>query len=392
MVRKTELSVTYNGTDITTRVSPYITAFSFTERARHGESDELSVTFANPEKLWSTGWFPERGASLHASLQLENWYQPGDSLTLDCGRFEIDDLTDSGPPSLFSVGALSVGITSGIRGQEHSRAWENMRLSVIVSQLAARHGLTVFFDSQYDPVFDRFDQKSQSDLAFILKIAEYAGLQVRLSHGKLIVYQDSLYDRQDVALTLTRNFDGYKHHQLRAASADIYTACQVQFLDSSSRKLLTYQYAPEGSSGVLEGTSTSGTGSGSGKSSVSGLKVDPVTRMVIPSGKSGGATTAENKTISAPPVGKVLKINRRCSSLAEAERLAKSMLRNKNRRELSGSVSLMGNVMLRAGMVCALSDFGRWDSARYVMEEVSHQWSKSEGLTTDVSLRGVMGF
>lgn len=381
-VRRSRLVVTYDGVDITADVSPYIVSFSFTERARHGESDELNIVFENIHKLWSNGWWPERGASITAKLEIENWYQPGDSYQIDCGKFEIDDLTDSGPPSTFAIGALSVGITSSIRGEETTRAWENIKLSEIVEQLAKKHGFSVYFDSEYDPIFDRFDQKKQSDLAFILKIAEYAGLQVRLSHGKLIVYQDSLYDQQEIALTISKDYDGYKSHHFRASSSDIYTACHVTYLDSKSRKLLTYQYAPDGRSGTLEKNSVSSSGA------TTAQRIDPDTRMVIPAKTTGKG----DDSIPLPTVGKVLKVHRRCSSLAEAETLAKSLLRDKNRRELSGSLDLMGNPAVRAGMVIAINGFGRWDTARYVIEEASHSWSKSQGLFTQISMRGIMGY
>ncbi|OCL24470.1 hypothetical protein A9G07_03245, partial [Gilliamella sp. wkB72] len=246
--RKTRLVLTYNDTDITHDISNFIESFSFTERAKNGESDDLNITVENTTGIWSNGWFPERGATLCAQIITENWNQPNDYYMLDCGSFEIDDLTDSGPTSTFTIGALSVGITSSIRGESHSKAWENFKLSGLVNEIAERHGFSVFFDSDYDPVIDRFDQKNESDLEFLLKVAEYIGVNIRLSHGKIIVYQERLYDAKEVSLTLSKNADGFISHSFRASSADIYSACQVQFLDSKTGKLVTYQYTPDGRS------------------------------------------------------------------------------------------------------------------------------------------------
>lgn len=373
--RRTRLILTYNDRDITADVSNYIEAFSFTERARNGESDDLNITVENTTGIWSNGWFPERGATLTAQIISENWYRPNDYVTLDCGSFEIDDLTDSGPVSTFSIGALSVGITSSIRGESRSQAWENFKLSGLVNDIAQRHGFDVFFDSDYDPVIDRFDQKNESDLKFLIKIAEYIGVNVRLSHNKIIVYQERLYDAREVSLTLTKNSDGYINHSFRASSADIYTACQVQFLDSKSGGLVTYQYTPDGRSGVIGNAESSG-----------GTKIDPETRMVIPPSGDGG-----NK-ISEPNVGKTLKINRRCRNLAEAEQLAKSSLRQRNKREITGTLTFVGNLYLRAGLTVAISGFGVWDYSRWVIEEVTHSWSVASGLETTVSIRGVLEY
>ncbi|MFQ1042832.1 phage late control D family protein [Gilliamella sp. CG16] len=375
--RKTRLILTYDSVDITHDISNFIVSFSFTERAKNGESDDLNITVENSTGIWSNDWFPERGATLHAQIITENWNQPNDYHVLDCGSFEIDDLTDSGPASIFSIGALSVGITSNIRGELHSQAWENFKLSTLVAEFAGRHSFSVFFDSDYDPVIDRFDQKNESDLEFLLKIAEYVGVNVRLSHGKIIVYQDRLYDAKMISLTLTKNTDGYINHSFRASSADIYSACQVQFLDSRSGKLVTYQYAPNGRSGVM----------GSSESSGGGTKIDPETRMVINRPKPN-----PNNEITAPKTGKILKINQRCSSLAEAENLAKSCLRRKNSREITGTLTYVGNLYLRAGLTIGVSGFGVWDCSTWVIEEVQHSWSVSGGLTTSISIRGILGY
>lgn len=387
--RKTRLILTYNDRDITSDISNYIESFSFTERAKNGESDDLNITVENTTSIFSNAWFPERGATLTAQIITENWNKPNDYNMLDCGSFEIDDLTDSGPTSTFTIGALSVGITSSIRGESHSQAWENFKLSGLVDEFAKRHHFDVFFDSDYDPVIDRFDQKNESDLEFLLKIAEYIGVNIRLSHGKIIVYQERLYDAKEVSLTLSKNGDGFINHSFRASSSDIYSACQVQFLDSKSGKLVTYQYTPNGRSGVIgknDSKSKSKSKSGDGGE----VKIDPETRMVITT--PGNKSKSEKNEISEPKVGKVLKINRRCSNLAEAENLAKSSLRGKNAREITGSLTYVGNLYLRAGLTIGISGFGRWDSSIWVIEEVTHSWSVSSGLETSITIRGVLGY
>lgn len=382
--RKTRLVLTYNDTDITHDISNFIESFSFTERAKNGESDDLNITVENTTGIWSNGWFPERGATLTAQIITENWNQPNDYYMLDCGSFEIDDLTDSGPTSTFTIGALSVGITSSIRGESHSKAWENFKLSGLVNEIAERHRFSVFFDSDYDPVIDRFDQKNESDLEFLLKVAEYIGVNIRLSHGKIIVYQERLYDAKEVSLTLSKNADGFISHSFRASSADIYSACQVQFLDSKTGKLVTYQYTPDGRSGVI------GKDDSKSKSDGGGVKIDPETRMVITT--PGNKSANEKNEITEPKVGKVLKINRRCSNLAEAENLAKSSLRGKNSREITGSLTYVGNLYLRAGLTIGISGFGLWDYSTWVIEDVTHSWSVSSGLETSIEIRGVLGY
>ncbi|WP_392559357.1 phage late control D family protein [Orbus mooreae] len=373
-VRKCTLRLIYENKDITYDVSDYIESFSFTERAKNGESDDISITFRNNNQEWSNNWFPQRGAKISAKIITENWNNVNDAYVLDCGSFEIDEINDQGPPSTITIGALSVGISSSLRGQSNSKAWENFRFSKIVSELAKKHQFGVFFDCRYDPLIDRFDQKNESDLSFLLNVAEYIGVNLRIAKNKIIVYEEALYDNKTVSFSLTKNNDGYINHSFRASSADIYSACHVQFLDSSSSKLMTYQYNLNGSSGIL-----------GEKASGGNIKIDPVTRMVI-------SEPVSTKKIEAPKVGKILKINRRCKSLTEAESLAKSMLRGKNKRELSGSLTFFGNLYLRAGLTLSLNQFGVWDGAKWVIDEVSHSYSKSSGLETAITIRGALDY
>jgi phage protein D len=113
--------------------------------------------------------------------------------------------------------------------------------------------------------------------------------------------------------------------------------------------------------------------------------------MVIPTaGSSAKAKKAQE--IKEPDIGQSLKINRRCSSLAEAQEVAKAALRNSNMRLIRGSISFMGHPILYSGMNIAVKGFGRWDSVTFAVEEVNHNYSKGGGYTTDVTVRGVLGF
>jgi len=52
----------------------------------------------------------------------------------------------------------------------------------------------------------------------------------------------------------------------------------------------------------------------------------------------------------------------------------------------------MGHPRLHSGQNVKVEGFGRWDSAVFQMEEVTHSYSKSAGYTTVVLLRGVLGY
>ena len=123
--------------------------------------------------------------------------------------------------------------------------------------------------------------------------------------------------------------------------------------------------------------------------------IDTETRMVsyveIPVAPSEEEEEEEPEVFD-PEVGQILKINQRVGSLAEAEMLAKSMLRKANMRQLEGSISFMGRPDLYSGLNINLKGFGRFiDSVVWQIEEVVHSIS-SAGYSTDISIRGVVGY
>lgn len=393
-----QIQIMYNGTDISQDVSPFMVSFRYVDRTVKDRMDELSVAFQNVEGLWRTGWWPEQGAKLQATINTSNWFSPGDQLKRECGSFEIDDLTDTGPPNVFSVNSVAIGITASIRREERSKAWENFKVSAIAGEISKRHGFKLFFDSKYDPILDRFDQKSESDLAFLRRACDYAGLMLKITDNTIVVYRGEDYDKKEAELTITKDHDGYISHSFNSNSADVYSACEVKYYDPAKKELVSYLYKPDGISGTMGGASEKKkSSSGGGGKGGSEYRIDPVTRMAIPNssggggGKSSSSKEDENK-IKEPEVGQVLRVNRRCSSLAEAEEVAKAALRNKNMRAIRGNILFMGHPILFSGMNIAISGFGRWDSATWMVEEVTHSWTKSAGYKTEVSLRGVLGY
>jgi phage protein D len=355
-VRNTELSLIYNGKEISADVWPFVADFQYIDRTIHDQMDEISVTFQNVPGLWSRGWWPEQGAKFKATIKTRNWFTPGDNYTVECGTYEIDDLSDSGPPSIFTVKAIAVGITHPIRRQLNSQARENITVSGIAGEIAGRHGFKLFFESQYDPTLDRFDQKNEDDLAFIKRLCQYAGLMLKITDGKIVIFQGEEYDAKAPEMKITRGMDGYISHSFNANAADVYSACEIQYYDAAKKEFLTYRFTPEGISGT----------------------------------KGKGKKDKNAEQISEPKIGQVLKINQRVKSLAEAEALAKSALRSSNMRAVRGDINLIGHPLLFSGMNIEVSGFGRWDSVTWQIEEATHAYNAGSGYTTGIQIRGVL--
>lgn len=327
--RRANVTLTYNGVDISADVSSYLLSFSFTDNAE-GKADDLQVTLHDREGLWKGGWFPEKGATLTASIGVADWEKDGESGCLPCGTFSLDDVTASGPPDTFVLKGVSAMMDSSIRREKKTRAWENVSLSGIAGDMAKSAGADLFYDVPTDPHYVRRDQREQSDIAFLKSLCDDIGLSLKISNRKLVIFDSETYEKAAPVGTLKKS--EVKTYSFSTKTADIYRACTIKYHDPGKKELQEYTY----------------------------------------------------KATPEIPVGQVLQLRRRVESLAEAMDLAKKKLRQKNRHECTGSISLMGDVRISAGLNVVLTGFGCFDGV-YHVESANHVIS--EGYTTSAKIR-----
>ena len=82
--------------------------------------------------------------------------------------------------------------------------------------------------------------------------------------------------------------------------------------------------------------------------------------------------------------GKTLQVKEQIKSIAEAERLAKKKLREKNREEVTMTVDTMGNFALLASETVNVLGFGNFDG-KYIIVTAKHEIGN--GYTTSIDLR-----
>ena len=88
--RRASLRLLYDSKDISADLAPYLKSFSFTDSFE--AADDLQITLADPMALWRNGWFPDKGATLKATLRVADWTDEGDAAELYCGQFFIDEI------------------------------------------------------------------------------------------------------------------------------------------------------------------------------------------------------------------------------------------------------------------------------------------------------------
>ena len=257
---------------------------------------------------------------------------------MHCGTFAVDELTAQGAPNTVTIKAVSSLTAKDFKRVSKSREWENTTLGAIVKRIASEHGLSVFYQVDEDPSYTRLDQREESDLTFLNRICRDNDFSLKLSDEKLIVFHGRTLEQAASVWSLKRGTD-IADHSFASKTFDVFKDCEVSYMDPGKKELQMYTFTPD----------------------------------------------------DAPSVGQTLKSNRRVESLAQAQRLAKSLLRQKNKQEITGRITTMGNTVLLAGLTGDVAGFGVF-SGKYIIDEARHTYSKNDGYTTEVSIRKVLSW
>lgn len=271
-----------------------------------------------------------------AVLVQKNWDDTGKDVTLNIGTFEIDGIDVSGPPTKITVKGTSIPYTSTMRMAKKSKAWENITLKAIAEQIAGNSGLTLMYEASENPTFKRKEQVQTSDIKFLQELCHAAGMALKVTTLKIVIYDAAEYDAKPAAKTFEFGGKDIISYKLGTSLTDTaYTSCHVSYSDPDSKETIEYTYTPDSSAGT----------------------------------------------------GQVLEINEKVRNTEEAKTLAKKRLREKNTQEYTASLKVVGDVTLVAGMTVKLKGFQNFDR-KYKVTQTKH--NLTGGYTVDLSLKQVL--
>ena len=341
--RQVRALVLYDNKDISADLAPYLKSISYTDHLS-GEADDLTLTLEDRAGLWQGAWMPEKGATLDVSLLRTSWGAPDGTVdTLPLGLFAVDEIESRGAPSEADIRATSVPENNELRGVEKTRSWEKAEMKLIAQDIASGAGMELVYDAEDNPTLDRAEQTEQSDLSFLMQLCDDQGMALKICRNQIVIFDESKYEETAPVLALVKPGTVYlpeegmtyitavKSYRFRSRIRDVYRACHVECQKADTKE-------------TIEATFT-----------------DP------------------DKT-----EGKTLQVKEQVDSIAEAERLAKKRLREKNRDEVTGSFDLPGNFRLLASVTVRVVGFGAFDGD-YIIETAQH--SAGGGYSTSIDIR-----
>lgn len=302
-----------------------------------GETSSTVKEAGGSEKKQSGGG--SSGASpklVSAVLVQKNWNDTGKDLTLDMGTFEIDSVDMSGPPDKVTVKSTSIPYTSKLRMEKKNKAWEKISLKGIGQEIAGKNGLKLMYEASDNPTYKRKEQVQTSDIKFLQNLCHAAGMALKVTTLTIVIYDAAEYDKKPAVRTFKKGSGDIISYKMGTKLTDTaYTSCHVSYTDPDSKETIEYTYTPDSKTGT----------------------------------------------------GQTLEINEKVNSKAEAIRLAKKRLREKNTQEYTASLKVVGDVSLVAGITVKLKGFQQFDK-KYKVTQAKH--NLLDGYTVDLSLKQVL--
>lgn len=201
------MTLQYEGVDVTGDV--HIKSAKLIDYAG-GLCDRVDLAFVDPGRLWMK-WGAKKGDTLRVR---ESAY--------DTGTMWVDEIGHEAGVS--RIGAVSA--PPAIR-EAAVHTLENIRLSALVADIAARAGLGfALYGQEDDPLYDRLTQDGTPDLAFLALRGALEGRAVKVANGIVtVIYEPWMEARTPVReIDLTENTRFHAH----STSAGICSGCVVR--------------------------------------------------------------------------------------------------------------------------------------------------------------------
>ena len=315
-------------TDGTSRVYGWVDASEISGKSGSGSSGSSSGS-------------GEESLKIRATITACNWHSDGKDEALDCGTFELDSVVASGPPGIITIKAIGLPYTSQIRQTKQSKGWEKYKLSGIANEMASKNGMAAQFLAKKDPEYKRVEQYRCSDIDFLQQLCHDAGLSLKCTDGKIVIFDQQEYEGKDAVWTTTlgdKSYIKYSHSLGQAGTQ--YASCRVSYVGPDGKAIEGIAYVKD--------------------------------------------YDAKSKT------NQQLEVYAPVTSKAEAKELAAKKLRLYNKFERQMSFTFPGDPGKVAGLTFNAEGFGPW-SGKYIVKQSKHTVSGSGGYTTQVIGRHTLG-
>lgn len=320
--RRATVGTVYGGSNVTRFLSKCMESFSYTDVAS-GESDSIALSLM--DGAWSQGWFPGKGDRIANVCLFTNWEAEGDSWILNCGNFEVDDISISGKPRTLTIGGTSIPMEQAFNAEERTKTWEDVTLQEVGMEIAARSGIALYYDAGSIPIKAK-EQNEQTDCKFLYSLCQQYGLAMKVFYDRIIIFDETAYEARASVATLSER-DFINNWNFNTTLSGTYTGAKLSYSDP-----------------------------GTGKDHMVEVGIGP----------------------------RILKINKEADSAEDARKKALAELNNANKKTTIFSGTVRARKDLVAGACITLTDFGVPDGKYYldkVVTKVTGKGASQQSIT-----------
>lgn len=308
--RRALINVNYEHVNITDEVAGSVKTLTYTDVAS-GESDALSLSLQDRGKKWMGSWAPQKGDHISATAIFQDWDGEGDSWSIYCGSFEVDDISMSGPPSACTIGAVSIPRSTAFNEEERTKNWEEVTVKEIADEIAARAGISLYYEADEIPI-KSMEQDKQTDCKFLYAVCEKYGLAMKIFAEKIVIFDEAVYETAAPVANLS--YEDFAKYNYKSTLEGTYTGAKIAYSDPG---------------------------------------------------------TGEDHIVTVGGGDRIKEINEEADSAADAQKKAVAALNNANKNDTKFSGTLKARRELIASRCISISDFGVPDGVYYLDKVVT---------------------
>jgi phage protein D len=224
-----------DGEDRTRPIWEHLESLTYEDAEKH-DSDYLEISVANDPAFA----VPEHGS------QVRLWIGYKEEEQRLMGSFEIDETSIELSPAVMRIRARSASFSKGTDKQKEDKEWENRSLKELAEEIADRHGYKS--NVTLDVYYDEIAQTQESDLHFLLRLAEEANGSFAIRDGTVLIFPPDLNSRPQATLVYTESCRGSftwadrgKHCKVEAKWWDLRQAEEKTIEAEGGRGKATYK-------------------------------------------------------------------------------------------------------------------------------------------------------
>jgi len=305
------LDVVYQGKNISKEINNDLIDISINDVASNS-ADDISITLQDKEMKWLKNWVVEDGDKIEVKATSYNWNKPGEEYSINFGTYFVDEPTYTINPGVFSLNATSIPNNKNFRDLKRTKIWKNAKISTIAEAIAKNNEFTLYFDSTENPTIKEEEQSQTSDMEFLKQLCNNNGLNIKIYQNILVIYSESAYEIKIPKMIVTPEM--------------------IIGTPSFTRSLTDSGYD----------------------------------KAVLKYTKGEGETLKASFERPKSKSSKILSLNDSVDSQAEALRICKAKLREKNKEEYKISFALPGLVKLYSAETIEFREVGQFSGIYFI--------------------------